>query len=125
MKLPVLHKYCSVNVFLYILLTEFLITTYAAFTYFLVSNMFFFLTSMLSLLVIYILHLYISPICIIVILVELILRYTKHIIKENNVTLNKKQQYIIYSIAILTFVVNSCIHYIYDRPLTEEELRYD
>lgn len=125
MKFPALHKYFSINVFLYILLTEFLMTTYVAFSYLVISNMFFFLTSMLFLLVIYLLHLYISPLCVIAIVIELILRYTKHIIKENNVTLNKKQQYVIYSIAVLTFITISCIHCVYDRPLTEDELRYD
>ncbi len=126
MKIPILHKYYSTNLFLYLILFESCLLLYVCLCYFLVGYALFFATGMFAILTVYILHVYVSPILIIMILLEFIGRNTKHIIGFNQITLmNKKQIYIVYSVLIILYIFISYFLYIQCKTPTPEQLRYD
>ena len=125
MKLPILHKYFSTNIAIYLVIIELLLLIPIILFCLIVTNIFLFLLFLLCVDCIYIIHLFIIPFCMLLTLVEFYLRKTGRIIKTNIVNIPVKLQKYIYIIAALIYITITIVGIIVGQPMSEEELRYD
>ena len=125
MKLPILHKYFSTNIAIYLVIIELLLLLPIILFCLIITNIFLFLLFLLCVDCMYIIHLFIIPFCMLLTLVEFYLRKTGRIIKTNIVNIPVKLQKYIYIITALIYITITIVGIIVEQPMTEEELRYD
>jgi len=125
MKLPILHKYFSTNIAIYLVIIELLLLIPIILFCLIVTNIFLFLLCLLCIDCIYIIHLFIIPFCMLLTLVEFYLRKSGRIVRTNIVNIPVKLQKYIYIITALIYITITIVGIIAGQPMTEEELRYD
>ncbi len=124
MKLPNLHKFYTVNVFLYLIIVEFI----AFWTIFILNNLRVFPICIKMLYAFefnYLFYIIFFPISGLFVLFEFILRKNQKIANVNQVNLSTNEKKLIYMIIIIFFIIMFFIFYIYGAPPTPEQLRYD
>ena len=128
MKLPLFHKYFSINTLIYIALVELLLFVPIILFYIVqssvLSSILFWLGS-LSIILLYPIHYYVVPSLLLLTPIEFYLRKTGRIVKTNIVNIPIKSQKYIYIITALIYITITIIGIIVGQPMTEEELRYD
>ncbi len=124
MKLPIFHKYFSANIAIYLVIIE-LVLLIPMILFFMISNMFLFHLFLLCLVCTYIIHVYLFPLCMLLIPAEFYLRKKERIVKYNIVNISLKYQKYICIITALIYITITIVGIIAGQPMTEEELRYD
>ena len=128
MKLPIFHKYFSVNTLIYIAIIELLLFVPILLFHIVQSSVLssiLFWLGLLSIVLLCPIHYYVVPFCIFLIPIEFYLRKTGRIIKTNVVSIPAKYQKYVYIITALIYIAITIVGIIAGQPMTEEELRYD
>ena len=129
MKIKIFHKYFSVNTLIYIAIIELVLFSPIILFYILPYNslliIILFWLGLISIVLLFPIHCYIVPFCILLIPLEFYLRKTGRIMKTNIVNIPAKFQKYIYIIAALIYITITIVGIIVGQPMTEEELRYD
>ena len=129
MNFPIFHKYFSVNTLIYIAITELGLFLPIILFFILPYNssliIILFWLGILSIVLLYPIHCFLVPFCILLIPIEFYLRKTGRIMKTNLVNIPVKFQKYIYIITALIYITITIVGIIVGQPMTEEELRYD
>lgn len=128
MKIKIFHKYFSVNTLIYIAIIELMLFVPILLFHIVQSSVLssiLFWLGLISIVLLFPIHCYIVPFCILLIPLEFYLRKTGRIMKTNLVNIPVKFQKYIYIITALIYITITIVGIIVGQPMTEEELRYD
>ena len=128
MNFPIFNKYLSVNTLIYIAIIELVLFLPIASFYIVpcsvLSSILFWLGT-INIILLFLIHYFIVPFFLLLVLIEFCLRKTGWIAKTLAVNIPLKYQKYIYLITVIIYIAVTIVGIIAGQPMTEEELRYD